>query len=189
MSISCHHSCTKQPIVCLCLLTITRVPIVSHLEFPSRAKYPMSRCLLCLCCPSRAYVAQHVVPLHGKLPMPWGPLCAKLPIVRYNSVPTMLVAWCHCVLSCPSRSAIAKLSIARYRIVPCCPSLGASGCQVAHVKVPMRTKFPIARCQCVPSCPSQHAKLPIARCHRVPRMSIARCHRVPMYPTACALCE
>ena len=179
---SCPCQCTtrvpKQPIVCLCLLTITCVPIVSHLEFPSRAKYPMSRCLLCLCCPSRAYVAQHVVPLHGKLPMPWGPLCAKLPIVWYNSVPTMFVAWCHCVLSCPSRSAIVKLSIARCRIVPSCPCQGA-----------MRTKFPIARCQCVPSFPSQRAKLPIARCHRVPRMSIARCHRVPMYPTACALCE
>ena len=74
---------------------------------------------------------------------------------------------------------------------PCVPPLAKGGYPCAklpaflfqggHVKVPLYAELPIARCHCVPSCPSQgaityqvanrkplRAKLPIARCHRVP---------------------
>ena len=110
LPISRAQSCTRCPYV-----AITRAqscPLCAYvgcqsLVCQSCAKFPISRwrrvpsipcqsALLCLCCPSRAYVAKPVVPLLDKLLVPWVPLhgaivnlvacqmlplCANLPVV------------------------------------------------------------------------------------------------------------
>ena len=122
--------------------------------------------------------------------------CAKLPTSRSHCVPIFPIEWCHrfpilrirvChhwprgVTHVPSYPpSYAKVAKSRCHCVPSCPSQGAIAYQVAHRKVPLLTKLPIAS-HCVPSCPSQGAIVCHVAHHKVPScgiLPIARCYLV-----------
>ena len=130
--------------------------------------------IVCLCFPSHVphvrKIAHRKVPLcaygsHRKVPS-----CAKFPIARCHRVPRMPIAWCIRVPSCPRQGAIGRQYCPSQGAIVClcCPTAWATMCHGSLSHGSLVSKLPTSLCQGghvkVPSC----AKLPIARCNRVP---------------------
>ena len=118
------------------------------------------------CCPCQGantyQVAHHKVPMLPSHPSQHG----NLPIARCHRLPRMPNAWYIHVASCPSQGPIVCL---------CFPSHVSHVSKIAHRNEPLCAYGSHSKV-------SSGAKLPTARGHRVPRMSIAWCIRVPSCP-------